>query len=73
MRTIRVRVKPNSRIRCLTEVDGTWVARVKSPPVDGKANRELIELVAEHFGVPRSRVSIRRGAGARFKSVQIED
>lgn len=44
-RTIQVKVKPNARQAGLEELsDGTWIARVKSPPVDGKANKELIAL-----------------------------
>ena len=39
--------------------DGTWLATLKAPPVDGKANAELIALVARQFGQPKSRVSIR--------------
>ena len=73
MKTIQVTVKPNSRVSRLEESDGTWIARVKSPPVDGKANQELLELIAGHFGVPRSRVTIKSGAGARVKRVQIHD
>jgi uncharacterized protein len=38
----------------------------------GKANAELIELVAKHFGCRRSDVSIRRGASSRLKLVKIE-
>lgn len=73
MRTIEVRVKPNSRISRMEESGGVWVARVKAPPVDGKANQELLALIAEHFDVPRSRVSITSGAGSRIKRVQIPD
>ena len=73
MKTIQVTVKPNSRTSELEESDGIWLARVKSPPVDGKANKELLELIAEHFDVPRSRITIKSGAGARVKRVQIHD
>ncbi len=73
MKTIQVTVKPNSHISQLEESDGIWIARVKCPPVDGKANKELLELVAKHFDVPRSRVTIKSGAGARMKRVQIKD
>lgn len=73
MKTIQVTVKPNSRTSELEESDGIWIARVKSPPVDGKANKELLELIAEHFDVPRSRITIKSGAGARMKRVQIHD
>jgi hypothetical protein len=54
------------------EPDGTWHARLKAPPVDGKANAELIRLVAEQFGCTRSAVSIKSGAGGRTKLVKIE-
>lgn len=71
-RFIRVRVKPNARESVLEqEPAGTWLARLKAPPVDGKANAELIELVARRFGCPRSAVSIKSGAGSRTKLVKI--
>jgi hypothetical protein len=74
MRTIQVKVKPNARISSLEESDdgGFWRARVKSPPADGKANEELIALIAERFDCPKSAVSIRLGASGRMKLVQIE-
>jgi uncharacterized protein (TIGR00251 family) len=71
--TIRVKVKPNSRTSLLEQrEDGTWHARVKSPPVDGKANEELIALVAKHFGCRKSEVSIKSGGSGRTKLVQLE-
>ena len=73
MKTIQVRVKPRSRVSVLTpEEGGAWLAQLKSPPVDGLANEELIALVARHFGCRRSAVSIRSGASARTKLVRIE-
>ncbi|MFX8008231.1 DUF167 domain-containing protein [Acinetobacter baumannii] len=45
---------------------------MKAPPVDGKANAELIALVAKHFGVAKSAVDIDSGGGSRFKRVRIE-
>ena len=53
--------------------DGTWLAQLKSAPVDGKANAELIGLVARHFGCAKSSVSIRTGAGSKLKRVEIPD
>ena len=40
---------------------------VSAPPVDGKANAALIELVAEALGVARSAVDLASGAGSRRK------
>ena len=74
MTTIQVTVKPNARASELEELeDGTWLARLKALPVDGKANAELVALVARQFGQPRTRVSIRRGNTGRVKLITIED
>ena len=71
--TIRIKVKPNSRASLLEQrEDGTWLAHIKSPPVDGKANEELIALVAKHFGCRKSGVSIKSGASSRTKLIQVE-
>ena len=70
---IEVKVKPNARASSLVAAgDGTWVAQLRAPPVEGRANDELIALVARHFGCRRSAVSIRSGASARLKRLQIE-
>jgi len=70
--TIRVSVKPRSRARSLERGDDDiWLARLTSPPVDGKANDELVSLVAEYFGCPKSAVRIRSGASARVKTLEI--
>jgi uncharacterized protein (TIGR00251 family) len=70
---IQVKVKPQARASVLQqEEDGTWTAQLKSPPVDGKANAELIGLVAKHFGCRKAEVTIKSGAAARLKLVKIE-
>ena len=66
-------MKPNARVSTLEEEpEGIWLARLNAPPVDGKANAELIRLVARQFGCARSAVSIKSGAGSRTKLVKIE-
>lgn len=70
---IQVKVTPRARVSSLTQaVDGTWAAKLKSPPVDGKANAELIALVAEQFKCSKAAVSIKAGAAGRTKLVRIE-
>lgn len=70
---IEIKVKPNARASRLSrQEDGRWLAELKSPPVDGKANAELIALVAEEFGCKKAAVSIKTGASARLKRVSVE-
>jgi len=74
MKILKVKVKPGARTEALDQLaDGSWQASVKAPPVDGKANAALIALVAAHFGLRKSQVSIRSGASGRMKLVQIEE
>lgn len=70
---LSIKVKPSARASALVACpDGTWRASLRSPPVDGKANAELLELVAAHYGCPKSAVSIRSGTGSRIKRVCVE-
>ena len=70
---LQVKVKPRSRVSELSQAaDGTWVAKLKAPPVDGKANAELVGLVAERFRCPKSTVIIKAGAAGRTKLVRVE-
>lgn len=71
---LQVKVKPQSRVSALSQSeDGQWLAQIKSLPVDGKANEELIALVAKQFGCAKSKVSIKSGAASRLKLVRIDD
>lgn len=75
MTVLLVKVKPSARQSVLMppEVEGEpWQAQLRSPPVDGKANEELVALVARHFGCSRGAVRIKTGAGARIKRVEID-
>ena len=49
--------------------DEALKVRIKSAPVDGKANKELVETLAAAFGIPKSAVEIRAGATSKHKRV----
>ncbi len=75
---VTVRVKPGSRKGPLVDTtpgpDGeTLTVYVPQRAVDGQANTAVIELLAHHFGVARSRVEILRGHSSRTKRIRIEE
>jgi uncharacterized protein len=73
LKIIHVKVKPNAKVSRFEETkDGSWLALLKSPPVDGKANRELLGLIAGHYSCPKSSITIKSGAAGRLKLVQID-
>ena len=74
LKILQVKVKPNARASVLVaQRDGTWLAQVAAPPVEGQANEALVALVAKHFGVRRAQVRIKSGASGRMKLVQVDD
>lgn len=70
---IMVRVQPRSSKRGLDGVAGD-VLKVKltSPPVDGAANEQLIEVLSEALGIKKSAFHIIRGASSRHKAIGIK-
>jgi hypothetical protein len=46
--------------------------RIKAPPVEGAANKELIRFLAEHLAVPRASIELLSGAGTRQKRIAIQ-
>lgn len=68
-----VKVKPNSKQQTIREeLDGSLTVYLKSPPVDSKANQELIKLLAQRFDVPKSQVRIKSGLSSRQKLIEID-
>lgn len=51
---------------------GALRVAVSAPPEGGRANRAVVEAIAEAIGVPRARVRIVRGERGRTKSVLVE-
>lgn len=71
--TLQVKVKPRSKRSSFSQQpDGSWIAQIKAPPVDGKANEELVALVARHFHCHKAAVDIKAGASGRTKLVRVE-
>jgi hypothetical protein len=69
--TIRV-IPRSSNPGIAVEADGSLKVRLQSPPVEGAANAELVEVLAKALGVPRRAVTIVGGVHARAKRVQID-
>ena len=51
--------------------DATLRLRVAAPPEGCKANLAVVALLAETFGIPKSRVKVIRGHASRQKLVSL--
>jgi len=67
-----VRVTPRARRNEIAGVVGDVLkVNLKAPPVEGKANAALVELLARWLGVKRSQIEIIAGAASRNKIVRV--
>jgi uncharacterized protein (TIGR00251 family) len=68
----RVRVQPRSSHQSIV---GCWNTALKvcltAPPLEDRANRQLLELLADTLAVPRASIRILSGHRSRLKTVQI--
>jgi uncharacterized protein (TIGR00251 family) len=70
---LELRVQPGARERAVAgwRADGSLKVKVTEPPEDGRANRAVIELLAERLGVRPAAVTVVRGASSRTKTIEV--
>jgi len=70
---IKIRVSAGAKTEKVKQMsDGSFKVRVNAPPEKGKANERVIELLAEHFQVSKSKVAILSGQTYREKTVLVD-
>ncbi|MEK9186375.1 MAG: DUF167 domain-containing protein [Patescibacteria group bacterium] len=69
--TYQIKVTPNSKNMEVIEEKGSLRIKVDAPPVEGKANKRLIEILAGYFNVSPSRVRIVSGHTSRNKVIEV--
>jgi hypothetical protein len=70
---LRIKVKPNSKTdEIIREADGTLKVKIRAQPVEGKANKYLLEYLAKVLGLPKSSLSLLKGESNSFKTVEID-
>jgi len=70
--TFRVRVQPGASKNEMVGIqEDALRIRIAATPVEGKANKALIQFLAKHFGVKRSQVEILSGHTSRIKTIHV--
>lgn len=70
---LEIKVIPGAKKNLWKEETGQSKVYLSAPAVDGKANQALIEFLAEHFSVKKSRIEIIKGLKSRHKVINISD
>jgi hypothetical protein len=70
---LQLHVQPGARASAVTGVYGARLkVAVNAPPVEGKANEALLDLLADLLQCPRRRLRVERGSASRDKTVSVE-
>lgn len=69
---LNVVVKPNARKNAVEMLeDGSLVVYVSTPPIEGRANERLVEVLAQHFRRPKRDIVIVSGLRGKRKIVEV--
>lgn len=69
---IEIKVEPRSSQKGLAGLLGDRLkVKLTAPPVEGAANEQLVEVLAEAFGLKKSAIKIIRGQSSKNKSVEL--
>jgi uncharacterized protein (TIGR00251 family) len=69
---IRVRVLPRTSKNQIVGMDGgVFKVKLTAPPVEGKANKALVQFLAKKLGLPKRDIEIVSGEHSREKSIRI--
>ena len=71
---LKLRVTPGAKkSEIMGEAGGRLRIRLQAPPVEGKANRELVRFIARELGLKKNRVALAGGEKSREKTVLLID
>ena len=71
---IQIKVVPNAKkSEIVGNEAGLLKIKLKAPPVDGKANIELIKFLSDYLDIPKSQITIVHGETGRTKLVEVPD
>jgi len=70
---LQFKVKPRSHQAGVAVEDGLLVVRVRAVPEKGKANREVVSLLADFFRIPEASVVLKKGLFSKVKTACIPD
>ena len=70
---LRIKVKPNSKTdEVIRQADGSLKVKIKAPPVEGKANKYLVEYLSKVLNLSKSKISLLKGETNSYKTLQID-
>ena len=69
-----VRLVPNSSFSKIVDYTNEYIRiKISAPPIENKANKELLDYFSQFFSVNKSKISIVSGEKSKLKKILIKD
>lgn len=69
---LNILVKPGAKTSAIVGiVEGRLAVAIAARPVEGAANKELVNFLSKHFNIPKSKIHLAKGDQSRFKQVEL--
>ena len=70
---LEIKVIPGAKKNFIKEEPQGMKVYLTAPPIEGRANKALVEFLAQHFNVPQGKIEITKGLKSRRKTINITD
>jgi len=70
---IKVRVIPRAKKEKIENIDGIIKVYISKPPIEGKVNKRLIQMLAGYLNVKKNVITITQGLKSRNKIVEVNE
>lgn len=72
MTKLSVHIIPNASSSHVVGKEGNaWKIRISAPPIEGRANEAIIELLSEILDIPKTSISLMRGGSSKIKLLDV--
>jgi uncharacterized protein (TIGR00251 family) len=70
---VDVKIKPNAKKSEVSGFkEGALLVSVKEQPIEGKANKAMIELLAKKLRIAKSCIELKKGSKSKLKRIEID-
>ena len=66
---VNIKISPNSKKNEIIKTENETKIKISAQPIDGKANKSLIEFLSKHFKIPKTSIKILKGETSKEKTI----
>ena len=69
---VNIKISPNSKKNEIVREEEYTKIKITAQPIDGKANKALVEFLSKNFKIPKTSIKILKGGTSKEKTILFE-